>query len=191
MSRGEGSGWEGGWAWETARRAPIAVTRGSLLPASSLRGSSSPGGQLPVPSPAATQLPPPSHGAQRGAPQPGLIPGTARSFPGAGGRDGGLGGASQGPGSCTIVDARGLVTSASAAPGARQLRGPSRSEAGEPRRSRPGDPLRRALGASDLRGGGGERARPDRLHAFSFSPGRARGRRAPDARLPREAQAKR
>lgn len=135
--------------------------------------------------------PPPSHDAQRGAPQPGLIPGTARSFPGAGGRDGGLGGASQGPGSCTIVDARGLVTSASAAPGARQLRGPSRSEAGEPRRSRPGDPLRRALGASDLRGGGGERARPDRLHAFSFSPGRARGRRAPDARLPREAQAKR
>lgn len=40
-----------------ARLSP--VTRGSLLPASSLRGSSSPGGQLPVPSPAATQLPPP------------------------------------------------------------------------------------------------------------------------------------
>lgn len=31
------------------------------------------------------------------------------SFPGAGGRDGGLEGASWGPGACTIVDARGLV----------------------------------------------------------------------------------
>lgn len=55
----------------------------------------------------------------------------------------------------------------------------------------PGRPLRPALGASDLHRGGGERARPDRLHAFSFSPGRARGRRAPDARQHREAQAKR
>lgn len=42
-------------------------------------------------------------------------PGAARSSPGAGGRDGGLGGASRTPGSCTIVDARGPVASASAA----------------------------------------------------------------------------
>lgn len=63
----------------------------------------------------------PPHSAQRGAPQPGRSLGAARSFPGAGGRDGGFGGASWGPGACTIVDARGLVTLAPAAPGARPL----------------------------------------------------------------------
>lgn len=105
--------------WEAARSAPIAAAPASL-PASPLRGSSSPRGQLPVPSPATTQLPP--HRAQRGAPQPGRSLGAARSFPGAGGQDGVLGGANWGPGACTIVDARGLVTLAPAAPGVRPLR---------------------------------------------------------------------
>lgn len=105
--------------WEAARSAPIAAAPASL-PASPLRGSSSPRGQLPVPSPATTQLPP--HRAQRGAPQPGRSLGAARSFPGAGGQDGGLGGANWGPGACTIVDARGLVTLAPVAPGVRPLR---------------------------------------------------------------------
>lgn len=104
---------EGGWAREAAGPGfPFRVVLARVL--------HHPSGQLPVPSPAATQLP--QYGARRGAPQSGRSLGAVRLFPGAGGRDGGSEGASRGPGSCTIVDAPGLVTSAPAAPSARPLR---------------------------------------------------------------------
>ncbi|CAD7688763.1 unnamed protein product [Nyctereutes procyonoides] len=59
-----------------------------------------------------------------------------------------------------------------------------------PAPARPGPappPAARRPPPAALRRGGGERARAGRPHGFSFSPGRARGGRAPDARRHREA----
>lgn len=69
---------------------PLQPSGAPCAAASSLRGSSSPGGQLPVPSPAATPLHPASHGAQRGTPQLGTLPGRRALVPGS--RAGGMGG---------------------------------------------------------------------------------------------------